>query len=66
MSDQLLLNPNYWRQRAEEARAMATMLSDKHAQEHLHSVARSYDRLAELAEERVKREKERAAAKHSN
>jgi hypothetical protein len=63
VSDDLLLNPKYWRDRAEEARAMAAMMQDKQAQEHLHAVARSYDRLAEVAAERVKRERERAKPK---
>jgi hypothetical protein len=52
MSDELLLNPKYWRDRAEAARAMAANLSNDEAQETLHAVARSYDRMVDIAQRR--------------
>jgi hypothetical protein len=49
-ADELLLNPKYWHDRAEEARTMASQMRDKTAQVALEQVAQGYDRLAAIAE----------------
>jgi len=43
---------DYWRAKAEEARVVADSLQSETARGHMLSVAKSYDRLAELAEKR--------------
>jgi hypothetical protein len=43
----------YWRNRAEEARALAQELATEEAKRIMLSVAESYDSLAEGAEERI-------------
>ena len=45
--DDLKLNRKYWRNRAKQARTMASEMTDKTAQEALQQVARGYDRLAD-------------------
>jgi hypothetical protein len=42
-------NPRQWRERAEEARAVAESLSNPHARQHMLACAESYERLAVLA-----------------
>ena len=42
--------PKRWRERAEEARAVAESLSNPQARQHMLACAESYDRLAVLAE----------------
>ena len=50
---QLPINdPAYWRERAEEARRIAEQLADAVAKDMMLDVARSYDKLAKIAEER--------------
>ena len=50
MSAEATVNdPAYWRQRAEEARAVADQLSDPLAQKAMLEIARSYEALADLA-----------------
>jgi hypothetical protein len=58
MSD-LLNNPESWRQRAAEARAIANGMTDPVAKRTMRGVAQSYERLAERAELRVKGDKDR-------
>jgi hypothetical protein len=53
MSD-LLNNPESWRQRAAEARAIAGGMTDPDAKRTMLGVAQSYERLAERAELRTK------------
>jgi len=53
----LIDNPEHWRDRAEEARAMAAQLSDPEARRMMEDVAKTYDKLAERAEERVRADK---------
>jgi len=53
MSD-LLNNPESWRQRAAEARAIAGGMTDPDAKRTMLEVAQSYERLAERAELRAK------------
>jgi hypothetical protein len=45
-------HPEYWWQRANEARAIANMVSDQEIKAELLKVAEIYDRLAKKAEER--------------
>ena len=44
--------PEYWRRRAEEARALAEMIEDPEAKRMMMGVVEGYDRLAEYAEAR--------------
>jgi hypothetical protein len=53
MSD-LLNNPESWRQRAAEARAIASGMTDPDAKRTMLEVAQSYERLAERAGLRAK------------
>ena len=48
--DRLWNDSAHWRTKADEARAVADHLRDPNARAHMRSAARSYDRLAELAE----------------
>lgn len=43
-------NPEYWHAKAEEARAVADLMQSEEARAHMLSVAKTYGRLAELAE----------------
>lgn len=49
-----LMDAEYWRERAEEARAQASELHDRDAQRTLLEIAENYDQLAEQAEARRK------------
>ena len=50
---QLSINdPGYWRESAEEARHIAEQLADAVAKDMMLDIARSYDSLAKIAEER--------------
>ena len=51
----LLNNPEGWRQRAAEARAIASRMTDPDAKRTMFGVAQSYERLAERAELRAER-----------
>jgi len=51
MSD-LLLNPEHWRHRAEEARALAEAMHDPNTRRIMLELAADFDELAERAEER--------------
>jgi|HubBroStandDraft_5_1064220.scaffolds.fasta_scaffold6007607_1 hypothetical protein len=46
-------NARYWRERAEEARARAARMREPDARLHMLSIARSYELLAQRAEERA-------------
>ena len=48
-------NPEHWRQRAAEARAIADQLRDSQSKHDMEEVAKTYDRMAERAEERMKK-----------
>ncbi len=53
-SDPHLINdPNHWRRRAAEARAMAEQMADRDASEKMRLVAEDYEKLAKRAEERL-------------
>lgn len=43
-------DPEHWRKRAEEARAMAEYLTSPEARRHMLNCAASYERLAQLSE----------------
>ena len=47
--------PEHWRQRAEEARRMADLMSNMPSKEAMLRIAEDYKHLAEWAEERAKR-----------
>jgi hypothetical protein len=45
--------PEYWRKRAEEARAVAVQMMDPHTKAVMLSIAQDYEKLAERAEQRA-------------
>jgi hypothetical protein len=49
------LNPKGWRNRAEEARVVAESMQDEQSKQLLRCVAKEYERVAELTQERPKR-----------
>jgi hypothetical protein len=49
-----LTQPEYWRSRAEEARAQATQFSDPTARQFLWNIAENYDQLADQQERLVR------------
>jgi hypothetical protein len=49
----LLKDPNYWRQRAQEARTVAGQLDDPEAKLSMQLIAEDYDLLASRAEQRL-------------
>jgi hypothetical protein len=46
--------PKYWRIRAEEARMVGEQMSNAESKRTMFDIAASYERLAELAEERLR------------
>ena len=57
MAPTYLDNPDFWRARAEEARAQAEQMRDHDAKRALLGIADVYERLAKGAEEYMKRTK---------
>jgi hypothetical protein len=49
----LVNDPNHWRSRAEEARAISDQMTDAEAKRMMAGIAADYDRLAARAEERL-------------
>ncbi len=47
-------DPANWRQRADEARAMAEQMTDRDAKQMMLGIAEDYEKLAKRAEERLK------------
>jgi hypothetical protein len=43
-------DPDYWRERAEEARTLAQAMTHPVAKRHMHFIAQAYERLADHAE----------------
>ena len=52
MPTSILDDPDHWRARAEEARALADQMTSDDTKETMLRIAKDYDRLAELAERR--------------
>ena len=46
-------DPEYWRSRAEEARAVAVQMTDLHTKAVMLSIAQDYEKLAVRAEQRA-------------
>jgi len=46
-------NPDYWRNRAEEARAVAVQMTDAHTKATMLAIAQDYEKLAVRAEQRA-------------
>ena len=59
MAKSIINDPKHWRDRADEARAVAEALSDAEAKSLMLEIADGYERMARRAEER------KAAAGHS-
>jgi hypothetical protein len=49
----LLDNAKYWRSRAEEARVVAESVEDTQSKQIMLCIVRDYERMAELADQRV-------------
>jgi hypothetical protein len=45
-------DPEYWRQRAEEARAVAAQMMDPHTRAAMLGIAQDYEKLAQLVEQK--------------
>jgi hypothetical protein len=52
-SASIATDPKHWRDRAEEARAMAVQMSDREARNMMLDIAKSYEKLANRAEKRA-------------
>ena len=50
----MLGHAKYWRSRAEEARVLAELLEDAQSKRIMLGIASDYERMAEIAEQRVK------------
>jgi hypothetical protein len=48
-------DPEYWRSRAKEARAVAVQMKDAHTKAVMLGIARDYEKLAERAEQRAEK-----------
>jgi hypothetical protein len=46
-------DPDYWRHRAEEARAIAAQMTDAHNKATMLAIAQDYEKLAQRAEQRA-------------
>jgi hypothetical protein len=53
MTSKLLTNPQYWRDRAAEIKAIADRLANQEAKRTMQDLAISYEQLAQRAEERL-------------
>jgi hypothetical protein len=56
MPESILDDPQHWRERAEEARTLADQLSDPESKRTILRIANGYERMAEHAEVRAKRQ----------
>jgi hypothetical protein len=52
MPSHIFDDPKHWRQRAQEARALAEQMPDAESKEAMLRIARDYERLAQQAEQR--------------
>ena len=48
-------DPEYWRSRAKEARAVAVQMKDAHTKAVMLGIAQDYEKLAERAEQRAEK-----------
>jgi hypothetical protein len=55
MPTSIIDDPEHWRGRAEEARAIAEQMQDMPSREAMLRIAKDYERLAKRAEQRLKR-----------
>jgi hypothetical protein len=53
MTSDLLINPKFWRDRAEEIRAIADRLVNQETKRMMQDIAICYEQLAQRAEERL-------------
>jgi len=53
--------PDYWRKRADEARAIADDMTDSKSRRIMYNLATQYDELASRAERRLKRDRNGAS-----
>jgi hypothetical protein len=54
MATSFINDPEHWRKRAEEARALAKQMNDETSKQTMLKIAADYDHLAERAEGRAK------------
>jgi hypothetical protein len=54
MSNKVLADPKHWRDRAEEARALAGQMADHDSKRRMVEIAKGYEYLAHRAEERLR------------
>ena len=59
MSSHPFDDPKHWRQRAEQARALAGQMSDLASREMMLGIVKDYERLAEQAEQRAQEERKK-------
>jgi hypothetical protein len=59
MPSHIFDDPKHWRQRAEQARALAEQMSDPASREMMLGIAKDYERLAERAEQRAQEERKK-------
>jgi hypothetical protein len=59
MPSHIFDDPKHWRQRAEQARALAGQMSDDASKEMMLGIARDYELLAERAEHRAREERKK-------
>ena len=57
MPSHIFDDPKHWRQRTEQARALAEQMSDAASREMMLGIAKDYERLAERAEQRAREER---------
>jgi hypothetical protein len=59
MPSHIFDDPKRWRQRAEQARALAEQMSDAASREMMLGIVKDYERLAEQAEQRAREERKK-------
>jgi hypothetical protein len=59
MPSHLFDDPKHWRQRAEQARALAEQMSDLASREMMLGIVKDYEQLAERAEQRAQEERKK-------
>jgi hypothetical protein len=59
MPSHIFDDPEHWRQRAEQARALAEQMNDTASREMMLGIAKDYERLAEQAEQRAQEKRKK-------